>query len=111
MLRTRGGGAPAAATEGARIASPALVGRRSECEMLDRLLADALPGRSRGVVLRGDAGIGKSALLRYVRGRVGGCHLATAVAVQSEMELAYSGLHQLCAPMLDHLEPLPVPQR
>ena len=88
-----------------------LLGRRSECEALDGLLADALAGRSGVIVLRGEAGIGKSALLGYVAGRVSGWHVATAVGVQSEMELAYSGLHQLCAPMLDHLERLPVPQR
>jgi DNA-binding CsgD family transcriptional regulator len=74
-------------------------------------LADVLGGRSRVVVLRGEAGVGKSALLRYLSGRVAGWHVATAVGVESEMELAYAGLHQLCAPMLDHLERLPVPQR
>lgn len=88
-----------------------LVGRRSECEALDTLLADALAGRSRVIVLRGDAGIGKSALLRHVSERVGGWHVARAVGVESEMELAFSSLHQLCASMVDHLDALPVPQR
>jgi len=63
------------------------------------------------MVLRGEPGVGKSALLGYLAGRVAGWHVATAVGVESEMELAYSGLHQLCAPMLDHLERLPAPQR
>jgi AAA ATPase domain len=64
-----------------------------------------------GFVLRGEAGVGKSALLRYLSERVAGWHIASAVGVESEMELAYSGLHQLCAPMLAHLERLPLPQR
>ena len=88
-----------------------LLGRRAECEALDGVLADALAGRSRVAVLRGDAGAGKSALLAYVSERVEGWHVARAVGVQSEMELAYSGLHQLCAPLLDRLDRLPDPQR
>jgi DNA-binding CsgD family transcriptional regulator len=87
-----------------------LVGRRSECEALDRLIADALGGTSRVTVLRGDAGAGKSALLGYVSERVAGWHVARAAGVESEMELAYSGLHQLCAAMLDRLDALPAPQ-
>ncbi len=88
-----------------------LLGRRSECAALDQLISDVLTGASRVTVLRGEAGAGKSALLGYLSDRVVGWHLANAVGVESEMELAYSGLHQLCAPMLDHLERLPVPQR
>jgi DNA-binding CsgD family transcriptional regulator len=88
-----------------------LLGRRSECEALDRLVADALAGRSRVAVLRGEAGVGKSALLGYLSGQVAGWHVARAVGVESEMELAYAGLHQLCAPMLGHLGRLPAPQR
>jgi len=90
---------------------PGLLGRGAECEALDRLLADALVGRSQVTVVRGEAGVGKSALLGYLSGKVDGWHVARAVGVESEMELAYSGLHQLCAPVLDHLERLPVPQR
>jgi DNA-binding CsgD family transcriptional regulator len=70
-----------------------------------------LAGRGRATVLRGEAGVGKSALLGYLSDRVAGWRLVTAAGVESEMELAYSGLHQLCAPMLGHLEGLPVPQR
>jgi DNA-binding CsgD family transcriptional regulator len=62
-------------------------------------------------VLRGEAGVGKSALLGYLSGRVTGWHVARAAGVESEMELVYAGLHQLCAPMLDHLDRLPAPQR
>jgi len=79
--------------------------------VLDRLVAAALAGRSRVIVLRGEAGVGKSALLGYLSGRVAGWHVARAAGVESEMELAYAGLHQLCAPMLDHLDRLPAPQR
>jgi DNA-binding CsgD family transcriptional regulator len=88
-----------------------LLGRQVECARLDRLLSDVRAGESRVLVLRGEAGVGKSALLSYLAERVEGSRLANAVAVESEMELAYSGLHQLCAPMLDHLEHLPGPQR
>ena len=74
-------------------------------------MADALGGRSGVLVLRGEAGVGKSALLNHLSERVTGWHVASAVGVESEMELAYSGLHQMCAPMLDRLDRLPVPQR
>jgi DNA-binding CsgD family transcriptional regulator len=88
-----------------------LRGRRDECQALDRLLTDAAVGHSRVVILRGDAGVGKSALLHYLSTRAADWQVATAVGVESEMELAYAGLHQLCAPMLDRLDRLPGPQR
>ena len=95
-----------------------LVGRHDECEALDRLVADVLAGTSRVLVMRGDAGVGKSALLDYLSGRLAGeagghgsWRVVSAVGVESEMELAYSGLHQLCAPLLGHLGELPLPQR
>jgi predicted ATPase len=91
--------------------TPRLFGRRAECEALDRLLDEALASRSAVVVLRGDAGMGKSALLGYLSDRVTGWRVARAVGVESEIELACNGLHQLCAPMLEHLERLPEPQR
>ena len=90
---------------------PPLLGRQAECEALDGLLADALAGRSRVLILRGEAGIGKSALIGHVLDRLRGFWLAQAVGVESEMELAYGGLHQICAPMLDRLGRLPEPQR
>jgi len=61
--------------------------------------------------MRGEPGVGKTVLLDYLAGRASGCRVAQAAGVQSEMELAFAGLHQLCAPMLDHAESLPVPQR
>ena len=94
-----------------RVQPSRLLGRRSDRETLDRLVTDALAGQSRVIVLRGEAGIGKSALLDHLVEKVVGWHVATAVGVESEMELAYSGLHQLCGPMLNHLDRLPIPQR
>ena len=91
--------------------APTLLGRGKECEILDRLLAGVHDGTSQVLVLRGDAGAGKSALLAYVSDQVDGWRVATAVGVESEMELAFSGLQELCAPMLDQLERLPGPQR
>ena len=94
-----------------RVQGPRLFGRKIECEALDRLLTDAISGTSQVIVLRGDAGIGKSALLEYLSHRAAAWRIASAVGVESEMELPYSGLHQLCGPMLDHLDRLPDPQR
>ena len=87
------------------------VGRRSECETLDRLLEGARAGRSGALVLRGEPGIGKTALLEYAIDSAADLDIARAVGFESEMELAYAALHQLCAPMLDRLERLPAPQR
>jgi hypothetical protein len=68
-------------------------------------------GECRALVVRGEPGVGKTVLLDYLAGRASGCRVERAVGVQSEMELAFAGLHQLCAPMLDHAESLPGPQR
>ena len=92
-------------------AEPGLRGRRSECEALDRLLANVRAGQSQVLVLRGEAGAGKTALLEYLLERASGCCVARAAGVESETELAFAGLHQLCAPFLDRLERLPGPQR
>ena len=90
-----------------------LTGRRDECGVLDRLADAVRSGESRALVVRGDAGVGKSVLLDYLAGRASGsgCRVVRVVGVQSEMELAFAGLHQLCAPMLGRAERLPVPQR
>jgi DNA-binding CsgD family transcriptional regulator/tetratricopeptide (TPR) repeat protein len=88
-----------------------LRGRGGECRTLDQLVADARAGRSAVLVLRGEAGAGKSALLEFVVTRAPDCRIARAAGVESEMELAFAGLHQLCGPMLDHLDRLPGPQR
>ena len=88
-----------------------LTGRRTECDVLDRLAAAVRAGESRTLVVRGGPGVGKTALLEYLAGQAPGCRVARAVGIQSEMELAFAVLHQLCAPMLDRLERLPAPQR
>jgi DNA-binding CsgD family transcriptional regulator len=86
-------------------------GRARECEALDRLLDGVRAHRSQVLVLCGETGIGKTTLLDYVEARAWGCHLARATGIESEMELSFAGLHQLCAPMLDRLDHLPGPQR
>src|SRR5579864_2762276 len=88
-----------------------LMDRLEERDALDRLVDAVRAGESRVLVLRGEPGVGKTALLDYVCIQATGCRVARAAGVQTEMELAFAGLHQLCAPMLDHLEALPVPQR
>jgi DNA-binding CsgD family transcriptional regulator len=85
--------------------------RRTERDELDRQLQRVRAGQSAVLVLRGEAGVGKTALLEYVAERASECHIARVAGVESEMELAFAGLHQLCAPMLDGLEALPSPQR
>src|SRR3984957_2667602 len=94
-----------------RGAAAGLTGRFSERAVLDRFVADVRAGEGRALVVRGEPGVGKTALLDYLAGRASGCLVVRAAGVQSEMELAFAGLHQLCAPMLDHAESLPVPQR
>jgi hypothetical protein len=88
-----------------------LIGRRRECGTLQRLIEDVRAGESRTLVVRGEPGAGKTVLLDYLAGQARGCRVARAVGVQSEMELAFAGLHQLCTPMLDHVGSIPVPQR
>ena len=90
---------------------PGLRGRRRECEVIDDLLATVRTGESRVLVLRGEAGTGKTALLEHLAGSATGFRVARAVGVESEMELAYAGLHQLCAPFAERIERLPGPQR
>jgi DNA-binding CsgD family transcriptional regulator len=88
-----------------------LKGRRRERDRLDRLLAAVQAGGSRALVVCGEPGVGKTALLDYVAAQAEGYRVARATGIQSEMELVFAGLYQLCSPMLDHLDCLPVPQR
>jgi DNA-binding CsgD family transcriptional regulator len=78
--------------------------------VLDRLVDNVRAGQSQVLVLRGEAGVGKTALLEYLQRRASGCRIARAAGVESEMELPFAGLHQLCAPMLHRLGRLPGPQ-
>ena len=79
--------------------------------MLAGLVAAVRAGQSRVLVVRGEPGVGKTALLDYLAGQAQGCRVVRAAGVQSEIEFAFAGLHQLLAPMLDRLDQLPVPQR
>jgi DNA-binding CsgD family transcriptional regulator len=88
-----------------------LTGRRPECALLDGLIADVRRGESCTLVLRGEAGIGKTALLEYLVAAASDVTVIRAVGVESEMELAYASLHQLVAPLLDRMDRLPAPQR
>jgi hypothetical protein len=88
-----------------------LTDRIKERKALDRLAGAVRTGESRALVVRGDPGVGKTMLLDYLAGRADGCRVARAAGVQSEMELAFAGVHQLCAPMLSRAGRLPVPQR
>ncbi len=88
-----------------------LLDRAPERDVLDRLVAGVRAGQSRVLVLRGEAGIGKSVLLEHLSALAQGCRIARAAGVESEMELPFAGLHALCAPMLGGLDQLPSPQR
>ena len=88
-----------------------LRGRRDECATLGRLLDQARAGRSGTLVLRGEAGVGKTALLEHAVDSASDLTVLRASGVESEMELAFAALHQLCAPLLDRLDRLPRPQR
>jgi DNA-binding CsgD family transcriptional regulator len=88
-----------------------LLDRAHERDVLDQLVAGVRAGQSRVLVLRGEAGIGKSALLEHLSTVAGGYRIARAAGVESEMELAFAGLHALCVPMLGRLGHLPSPQR
>ncbi len=96
---------------GQSMRSGVLVGRRRELAVLDRLVADVAAGSSRVLVIRGEAGVGKSALLGHLAARVPGWRVVSAVGVESETVLAHSGLHELCTPLLDRSRALPAPQR
>ena len=85
--------------------------RRDESAVIDRLLEDARAGRSGALLVRGEAGIGKTALLEDVIASASDVTLLRAVGVESERELAFGALHQLCGPVLDRLDRLPGPQR
>ncbi len=96
---------------GERVVSVVLVGRSEELGVLDALVEAVRRGESRVLVVRGEPGIGKSALIRDLTDAAVGFRVETAAGVESEMELPFAGLHQLCGSMLDHLDRLPAPQR
>ena len=98
-------------SQGQRGHGTALNDRVAERGVLDRLVNAVRAGESRVLVVHGEPGIGKTALLEYLMRQAAGCRVARAAGVQSEMELAFAGLHQLLAPMLNHVGALPAPQR
>ncbi len=91
--------------------SSRLRGRASECETLRTLISTAQSGNCQVLVLRGEAGVGKSALLQYVAEQASAFRCVQVAGVQSDMELAFAGLQQLCAPLMAHVDGLPEPQR
>jgi DNA-binding CsgD family transcriptional regulator len=88
-----------------------LIDRDAERDALDRFVASVRAGESQALLLSGEAGVGKTALIDYLAANASGCRIARITGCQSEMELAFAALHQLCGPMLDGLQRLPPPQR
>jgi DNA-binding CsgD family transcriptional regulator len=87
-----------------------LVGRDAECAVVDRLLRDVRDGASGSLVVRGEPGIGKSAILDYAAQAASGFLVVAVTGIESEMEVAFAALQQLCAPLTRHLGQLPPPQ-
>jgi DNA-binding CsgD family transcriptional regulator len=102
---------PGTSTAAGACEQPVPLGRARESKVLERLLAGVRAGRSGALLVRGEAGVGKTALLDHLVACASDCRIARATGVESEMELPYAGLHQLCRPMLDHLDALPEPQQ
>lgn len=92
-------------------AAGVLRGRQAECAAVDEVVSAARQGESRALVVRGDAGIGKTALLEYAVESADDLRVLHAAGVESEMELPFAALHQLCGPVLGALGGLPPPQR
>src|SRR6478752_437714 len=90
---------------------PVLLGRAGERRAFDRLLTDIRDGRSTALVMRGEAGVGKTTLLHYCARQASGVRLLRIAGVEAEMELPFAALHQLCAPILPRLDKLPDPQQ
>ena len=90
---------------------PGLLGRAAECEVLGRLVEEARADHSAILCIRGEAGVGKTAVLDYCARQATGFRLARIAGVESEMELPFAALHQLCAPLLGHVDALAAPQQ
>src|ERR1700687_2668726 len=91
--------------------TPGLRGRSDECALLDGMSAAGRGGEGRTLVLRGEHGVGKTALLDYMVASAPDLRVVRAMGVESEMELAFASLHQMCAPLLDLVDRIPAPQR
>src|SRR5689334_11455880 len=90
---------------------PGFVGRNSERDVLETLLARVRGGESEALVIRGEAGIGKTALLRHTARQAAGFRVVHVTGVEAEMELPFAGIHQLYAGLPDRVDALPPPQR
>jgi DNA-binding CsgD family transcriptional regulator len=90
---------------------PVLLGRAAERRAFDRLLESVRGGESAVLAVRGEPGVGKTALLHYCARQASGFRVARIAGVESEMELPFAGLHQLCTPLLGRLDALPEPQQ
>src|SRR5262245_62238231 len=101
---------PETATVAAETGS-ALLGRRDEQQAIDRLLERVRSGRGGVLVVRGEAGVGKTSMLEYLADGAAGCDVVHAAGVQADMELPFAGLQQLFASRLDSMERLTDPQR
>jgi DNA-binding CsgD family transcriptional regulator len=93
------------------VRAPGFLGRTSERDVIHRLLANVRGGHSAVLVIRGEPGIGKTALLHYAARQASGFRVEHVTGVEAEMELPYAGIHQLCTPMLPRLDALPQPQQ
>src|SRR5580704_2314592 len=102
---------PVKARSGGRGPEPGVMNRDAERAVLDRFVAGVRAGEGQSLVVLGEPGIGKTVLLDYLTQQTSGCRTVRAVGVQSEMELAFAGLHQLCGPLLGHTGRLPGPQQ
>src|SRR6202453_4060318 len=102
---------PVKARSGGRGPVPGLMNRDAERAVLDRFVAGVRAGEGQSLVVLGEPGVGKTVLLDYLTRQTSGCRTVRAVGVQSEMELAFAGLHQLCGPLLGHTRRLPGPQQ
>ena len=89
---------------------PSLIGRRAETARISALLGEIPAGTGAALMLQGEAGIGKTALLEWAAGQAGDMRVLRATGIESELELAFSGLAELCLPLLGRLDEIPAPQ-
>ncbi len=90
---------------------PKLRGRSDECQLLDSLVSAVRAGESRTLVISGEAGVGKTALLEHLIMQASELTILRAVGVESEVELGFASLHQMCLPLMSQIDRLPDPQR
>ena len=95
----------------ARHHPPVMLDRAAECSALDGMLTNVRGGQSAVLVIRGEPGVGKTALMRYCAQQADNFRVARLAGVESEMELPFAALHQLCGPLLGDLDALPPPQQ